>query len=83
MTAAARICGGMDGRPLREAYMSANIPAGNTLSRCSAGNANTLPAGINSRQVAHTSDPTSSPCMTAFWPDRYATGPEHRFSWDF
>ena len=41
--------------------MSANIDPGNSTSQCSAKNANTLPAGINSRQVSHTSSPTLSP----------------------
>ncbi len=60
-TAADSTCGGMLGRPLDEGYMSANIDLGNSVSRCSAKNANTLPAGINSRQVSHTSAPTGSP----------------------
>ena len=51
----------MLGRPFGDGYMSANISAGNSASRCSARNANTLPAGISSRQVSHTSGPTSSP----------------------
>ncbi|MEU9247692.1 winged helix-turn-helix domain-containing protein, partial [Streptomyces sp. NPDC048385] len=33
-------------------YMSANISAGNSAPRCSARNANTLPAGIRSRHVS-------------------------------
>ncbi|SBW19352.1 hypothetical protein FDG2_1266 [Candidatus Protofrankia californiensis] len=61
MIAAARICGGMDGRPFPDGYMSVNITAGNRAPRCSARNANTLPAGINSRHVSHTSGPTVSP----------------------
>lgn len=56
----ARICGGMEGRPFAEGYMSENITAGNNAPRYSARNANTLPAGINSRQVSHTSGPTGS-----------------------
>ena len=50
----------MHGRPFGDGYMSANIPAGNSASRCSARNANTLPAGISSRHVSHTSGPASS-----------------------
>ncbi|BAU88291.1 hypothetical protein SLA_7425 [Streptomyces laurentii] len=61
MIAEARICGGMLGRPFADGYMSTNISAGNSTPRCSARNANTLPAGINSRQVSHTSGPTVSP----------------------
>lgn len=49
MIAAARICGGMDGRPIADGYMSSNIDTGNNAPRCSARNANTLPAGISSR----------------------------------
>ncbi len=71
-TVAARTCGGIEGRPLVEGYMSANIDFGNSISRCSARNANTPPAGISSRQVSHTSSPTlsppHSPCMTQDWP---------------
>jgi hypothetical protein len=52
--------------------MSANIPAGNSASRCPARNANTLPAGISSRHVSHTSGPASStdrsPCMPQSMP---------------
>ena len=66
----------MLGRPFGEGYMSANIAAGNNTSRCSARNANTLPAGISSRQVSHTSGPTGSPthspCITTSLPRRHS-----------
>jgi hypothetical protein len=52
---------GIEGRPFSDGYMSANIPAGNSTSRCSAKNANTLPAGISSRHISRTSGPASSP----------------------
>ncbi|GAA4815028.1 hypothetical protein GCM10023220_53720 [Streptomyces ziwulingensis] len=73
--AAARICGGMPGRPFADGYMSANIAAGNSSPRCSARNANTLPAGIRPRQVSHPSGPTVSPAHTPIatprvWPRR-------------
>jgi hypothetical protein len=51
----------MLGRPFGDGYTSANIPVGNSLSRCSARNANTLPAGISSRHVSHIPGPASSP----------------------
>lgn len=73
--AAARICGGMLGRPFADGYMPANISAGNSAPRCSARNANTLPTGINSRHSSHTSGPTVSPAhspitMKRVWPHR-------------
>lgn len=42
----------MLGRPFADGYMSANISAGDSSPRCSARDANTLPAGIRSRQVS-------------------------------
>ncbi|WP_435854904.1 hypothetical protein [Streptomyces triculaminicus] len=44
--------------PSDDGYMSANIVPGKSVSRCSARNANTLPAGINSRHVTYASGPT-------------------------
>src|SRR5262249_677114 len=67
-TTAASTCGGRLGRPFGEGYISANIPAGNSTSRCSAKNANTPPAGISSRQVCHTSGPTGSPARSPCMP---------------
>lgn len=59
--------------------MSVNIASGNSASRCSARNANTLPAGISSRHAAHTSGPTGRlggrPIMpTILAPDRMIRG---------
>jgi hypothetical protein len=67
LNAEAGLVGAEVGRPLGEGYISANIPAGNSASRCSVKNANTLPAGINSRHISHTSGPAGSlarsPCI--------------------
>jgi hypothetical protein len=66
----------------------ANIPAGNSASRCSATNANTLPAGISSRHISHTSGPADSParspCMPTTLPaDAAPRQNQARFSADF
>lgn len=69
-----------------DGYMSANISRGNSTSRCSARNANTLPAGINARHVSQTSGPISSPaqspCMKTSLAPRQLTGAQ-RPSTDF
>lgn len=52
--------------------MSANISVGNSTSRCSAKNANTLPAGIKSRHVSDTCGPTSSPAHSPCVPTTLA-----------
>lgn len=61
VTAAARICGGMDDLSFAYGYIS----AGNSTPRCSARNANTLPSGISSRQFSRISGPTVSPAHAA------------------
>lgn len=58
--AAVRICGAMDGRPFAETHVREHLrrkqPA-TVLGQVP----DTLPAGINSRHVAHASGPTVSP----------------------
>ncbi|PBC85968.1 hypothetical protein SAMN05428945_6549 [Streptomyces sp. 2224.1] len=66
----------MDGRPLDDGYISANITAENSISRCSARNAKTLPGRINSRQVSRTSGPIASPAQSPRMPTGLA--PDHK-----
>ncbi len=61
MIVAARICGGIDGRPFADGYMSANIRGKQPSTVLGQKREHTLPAGISSRHVAHTSGPTGSP----------------------
>jgi hypothetical protein len=55
-TTAANTCGGIDGRPFDDRYMSANIDAGNNCSRCSA---ESTALGVT---VARTADRNSVSC---------------------
>lgn len=74
----ARIFDGIDGRPLVDGNMSANITTRNNAPRCSTRNANTLLAGISSRHLSYTSGPAvsaaPSPITTPRWPRRIPGG---------